>query len=450
MADQFEPLAVAGYNSSGGSVDDDYLPELRGDRGIRTLRQMTNDETIGAFLLSLTSIYTGLVWHFDASDDKDEQAVQYSEWLEDAIINQMGDPRGAQPDDTWGAFVQTFPEVDAFGWGYYDVWVKDLPDGTVGIARLMPVAPETLDDWIIDDDGRVTGLKQQSPRTFKVNTIGTERALHLVSTPYKGSPEGRSIFRTAYRMWYYKKVALEIESILHERGAGFPVMYVHSSVNAMAQEKGADGKPTARALSAQKAMKSYKDLVKNIKRNQQSGAVIYFDTIKDVASDGTVTNTSTKTVELKLESPTGSSSNNDIDVTIKRLDASLARSVLADFLMFSTGSAGGQSGGLTSRVDLFIQVLTGLLETKVETINRQLVPQLWKLNGFDESKMPKIRAGSIERENVHKVVEALERMSRAGYAVGGDDDLQRHIYSELGLPTKGIGIAPGLDVLEDG
>ena len=61
--------------------------------------------------------------------------------LQDAIKNKMGDPRGALPDDTWSAFVQTWTDVDVFGWGWYDIWVKDLDDGTVGIARLVPVAP---------------------------------------------------------------------------------------------------------------------------------------------------------------------------------------------------------------------------------------------------------------------------------------------------------------------
>lgn len=449
MADnQYEALAVAGYKSSGGRVDDDYLPELRGERGRRIIRQMTNDETIGSFMLALNSIYTGLVWHTDPSDEDDPQAVEYAEWLHDVLHEQMGDPRGAQPDDTWSAFVQTFPECDAFGWAYYDVWVKDLPDGSVGIARLMPVAAETLWEWEIEDDGHVTGLIQQSPRTYIHNTIPTNRALHLVSQPYKGSPEGRSVFRSAYRMWYYKKVNLEIESILHERGAGFPVMYVHSDVVKQSKEKGSDGKPTALASMAQQAMNSYTDLVKNIKRNEQSGAVIYFDTVKDIGENGMITNTDIKTAELKLESPSVSATT-DIDKTIKRLDSALARAVLSDFLMFNTDGGSGQSGGLTGRVDLFIQVLTGLLETKVETINRQLVPQLWELNGFNIDKMPRIRAGSIERESVHKVVEALERLGRAGFSVGGDDDLQRHLYKELGLPIDNIGRGGNLDELED-
>lgn len=446
--DQYEPLAVAGYRSNGGNVDDDYLPELRGERGRRILRQMTNDETIGAFLLGLNSIYGTLSWYTDPSDPDDPKAVEAAEWLYNALYEDMGDPRGAQPDDTWSSFVQTFAECDAFGWSYYDVWVKELADGSVGVARLMSVAPETLWEWNIEEDGHVTGLVQQSPRNYRHKTIPTYRALHLVSQPYKGSPEGRSIFRTAYRMWYYKKLNLELESILHERGAGFPVMYVHADVVKQSKQVDSEGKPTTIAKLATQAMNTYDEMVKNIKRNQQSGAVIYYDTVKNVGADGSVTNSDIKTVELKLESP-GASSTQDMDATIKRLDSALARALLFDFMMFNTDGGSGQSGGLNGRVDMFMKVITGLLEHKVETINRQLVPQLWKLNGFDPERMPKVRAGAIQREDVHKVVSTLEGLARAGMTVGTDEDLQRHIYEELGLPTDNIGKQPPLPTLDD-
>lgn len=435
--DQYEPLAVAGYKSSGGDVIDDYQPELRGERGRKTIRQMMNDSTIAAYLLGVGSIYSGLPWFVDPATPDDAAALEAAKWLEAALFTHMGDPEYKQPDDTWSAFVQTFPEVDSFGWGYYDVQTKPLADGTEGVARLIPVTPETLYEWNIDDRGYVSGLTQQSPRTFRYIQIPTARALHMVSVPFKGSPEGRSIFRAAYREWYYKNRAMEQEAILHDRGAGFPVLYVHADVKRQGAEVDSNGQPTARARVAMSAMNTYTEMAKNIKRNQQSGAVIYFDTVKDVTPDGAVTNTNTKTVDLQLLS--AESTPNDIDKTIRRLDASLARAVLADFMFFNTDGGSGNSGGLNVRVDLFHKSLTGLLERKVETINRQLVPMLWKLNpGFERWPMPKIRAGVIQRETVESVVKSLEALSRAGFPVAPDAMVQEYVYQELGLPTDNI------------
>lgn len=445
---QYEPLAVAGYKSTGGDVIDDYLPELRGEKGRRLIRQMTNDDTIAAFTFAVNSIYSGLLWYTDPADPENPEAVRLSEWLHAALHDHMGDPRGNQPDDTWSAFVQTFTEIDTFGWGYYDVWVKDLPDGTIGIARLLPITPETLDTWKIDDDGYVWGLVQQSPRTFRYREIPSSRALHFVSVPHKGSPEGRSIFRAAYRNWFYKTRNMEYEAILHERGAGFPVLEVHADVLRQSREVGSDGKPTDRAKAALSAMSGYQKMAADIKRNQQSGAVVYFDTVKDTSADGSVTNTAVKTVQLSLLTPDSTPA--DIDKTIRRLDASIARAVLSDFMFFNTDGGGGNSGGLQNRVELFYKALTGLLERKVETLNRQLVPMLWKLNGFNPELMPKIRVGAINREGVENIVKSLESLSRAGFMVAPDSGLQEHVYTELGLPTEGIPQSvPDLGMLED-
>lgn len=448
---QYEPLAVAGYKSTGGDVIDEYLPELRGERGRRLLRQMTNDDTIAAFTLAVNSIYSGLEWYCDPAPSAPEnpRAIELAEWLHDALYTNMGDPRGSQPDDTWSAFVQTFSEIDSFGWGFYDVWIKDLPDGTVGVARLLPVTPETLYEWKIDEDGYVWGLVQQSPRTFRYRTIPSDRSLHFVSIPYKGSPEGRSIYRAAYRSWFYKTRNMEYEAILHERGAGFPVIEVHADVLRQAREVDAAGKPTTRAAAATQAMNGYAEMAKNIKRNQQSGAVVYFDTVKDISADGSVTNTGTQTVKLSLLTPDSTPA--DIDKTIRRLDASIARSVLSDFMFFNTDGGGGNSGGLQNRVDLFYKSLTGLLERKVETLNRQLVPMLWRLNpSFQPDLMPKLRVGAINREGVESIVRSLETLSRAGFPVAPDSSVQKHVYSELGIPTEGIVEKPqGLEALED-
>ena len=205
---------------------------------------------------------------------------------------------------------------------------------------------------------------------------------------------------------------------------------------------------TARAAAALSAMSGYQKMAADIKRNQQSGAVIYFDTVKDIKDDGSITNTATKTVQLSLLTPDSTPA--DIDKTIRRLDASIARAVLSDFMFFNTDGGGGNSGGLQNRVELFYKSLTGLLERKVETLNRQLVPMLWKLNGFSPELMPTLRVGAINREGVESIVRSLELLSRAGFAVAPDRAVQDHVYTELGIPTEGLDDIPqGLGALED-
>ncbi|QYC51748.1 portal protein [Proteus phage vB_PmiS_PM-CJR] len=439
--DQFEPLAVAGYRRNGNNVFDDFLPALNSRQGRRTLRQMAdNDETIGSVLLALETIYRSVEMHVD--DNENDTDGKYAEWLSNALFNEMGDPRSPLPDDTWSAFSQSWVDSDIFGFQWYDVWVKKLTDGSIGIARFVPVDAETVDGWDIEEpSGYVSGIYQDVNGQGRIR-IGRERSLHIVSSVNKSSPEGKSLLRTAYRLWYYKKMYLEIEAILAERGAGFPVLYVNSDIQKLAgtpiHDKMSD-MDKAKINDAQAMMSSFETLVSNIKRNEQSGAVIYtkpytshFDPETGVRTYG-----GQQQVELKLLTPDQSGSS-DIDRSIKRLDTGIARALLADFLFFGTNGNTGNQSNLSTRSELWQQSVEARVKNIVECINRQVIPQLWKLNAFPEDMKPTLRAGKIAKEAFETLVNALQRLSAAGAPVFPDTELQKHIYGEMGLPTNGI------------
>lgn len=451
MADnQFEQLAVAGYQRTGNQINDDFLPKLNGKAGRRILRQMAeNDETIGGVLFAMNSVYRSVQWIFDPSDKDDPQALKYSKWLEDTILNKMGDPQGALPDDTWSAFVQTWTETDVFGWSWYDVWVKELDDGSVGIARLVPVAAETLDGWDIEEPtGYVRGILQRSPTRGVAVIINRDRSLHLISSPNKGNPEGLSILRTAYRPWYYKKVQLEIEAILAERGTGFPVITVNSDIKNAINDPNV---PEEKRKAALAMCKEFEEIVSNIKRNEQSGLVVYSKPYVSGVDTETGVTTYGGEQQVKLEFLTPDQSNAvDIDRTIKRLDTSIARALLADFMFFGTGGNTGNQANLGNRTELWIRAMQSRIDSNVECINRQLVPQLWKLNAFPDEYRPTIRAGSISKDSIETLTTALTRLSQAGAAVFPDTELQEFVYKEMGLPTTGIDrTGDGLPSIED-
>jgi hypothetical protein len=436
--DQYEQLAVAGYQRTGNQVNDDFLPKLNGKQGRRILRQMAeNDETIGGVLFAMNSVYRSVQWIFDPADPENPEAVKYAEWLENAIEKQMGDPEGALPDDTWSAFVQTWTDTDVFGWSWYDVWIKQLPDGSVGIARLVPVAAETLDGWYIDEPtGYVRGIFQRSPTTAVSTLIPRERSLHLISSPNKGNPEGLSILRTAYRPWYYKKVHLEIEAILAERGTGFPVITVNSDIKKAANDPNL---PEAQRQAAQAMIDDFEGIVARVKRNEQSGMVVYSKPYISGFDPETGVTTYGSEQQVKLEFLTPEQSNAvDIDRTIKRLDTSIARALLADFMFFGTGGNTGNQANLGNRTELWIRAMQSRIDSNVECINRQLIPQLWKLNAFPDELRPVIRAGSISKDSIETLTTALARLAQAGAPVFPDPELQEFVYKEAGLPTKGI------------
>lgn len=452
MKEQFEPLAVAGYRRSGKEVTDDFLPSLNSRQGRRTLRQMAdNDETIGSVLLALETVYRSVEVHVDENENDTEG--KYSDWLRNALFNEIGDPRAALPDDTWEAFVQTWVDTDVFGFGWYDIWVKKLSDGSIGIARFVPVAQETVDGWDIEEpSGYVSGIYQRVDGRG-LTRIGRERSLHIVSSVNKSSPEGKSILRTSYRLWYYKKMNLEIESILAERGAGFPVLTVNSDIQKVASTPITEGMSKSekdKIASAKSMMSDFESTVANIKRNEQSGLVIYSKpyTSHYDAETGVRTYGGQQQVELKLLTPDQSGSA-DVDRTIKRLDTGIARAMLADFLFFGTNGNTGNQSNLSTRSELWKQSVEARVKNIVECINRQVIPQLWKLNAFPDDMRPKLRAGKIAKDAYETLVNCLQRLSAAGAPVFPDVELQKHLYEEMGLPTNGILEEDKLPNIED-
>lgn len=452
MADdnQFEQLAVAGYNRTGDQIFDDFLPKLNGRKGRRILRQMSqNDETIGGVLFAMQSVYRTVPFFVDASDNEDPKAVEYAKKLESILFEQMGDPRSPLPDDTWSAFLQSWIQNDIFGWMWFDIWIKDLPDGSVGIARLVSVAAETLDGWDIEEPtGYVTGIYQRPVNGGVRTLIPRSRSLHLIANVNNGSPEGLSILRTGYRLWYYKKMHLEIESVLAERGTGFPVFTVNSDIQKAANDISLP--PDVRA-NAQNICNSYEQAASEIKRNEKSGLVIYSKPYITGVDGETGITTYGGEQQVKLDFITPSQSNPiDIDRTIKRLDTGIARALLADFLFFGTNGNTGNQANLGNRTELWIKAIQARIDSNTECINRQLVPQLWELNGWPDEYKPTLRAGAVNKESADVLVSSLQKLAQAGAPVFPDDKLQEHLYNELGLPTDNIKkAAEGLPSIED-
>ncbi|QAY01969.1 portal protein [Vibrio phage VpaJT_1] len=436
MADeknQFEPLAVDGYGRSGsyGKVDvlDEYQPELRGRKGRRTIRQMTNDETIGAMRFAIDAFFRGTEWFVDAVEHDDvDTAENYRQWLEDTLFRDLGDPSDRYRTVSWDDFLINALSCLDFGWSYFDVPLYKKADGTIGIADLMLVAQETLDGWKQDDRHVVTGLYQRPPTGVIAPSdvyIDRSRALHFIASPYKGSPEGKSAMRHIYTPWYYKRNLMAIEAILAERGCGFPVLYVDASIKARADT----GDPEAIEF-----VNWAKEFVANIKRNSQSGGVLYTSPYKNVGENGDVTWGSMRTMELKLETPSQSNSG-DIDRAIKRYDASMARGLLATFLMLGTD---GKSGSLALGQDqsnLFLKAISGWLEMMATVINRQLVPMLWDANGFPEEYRPHVRPGDLTQKTIEQVAAYVRDLAAAGIMVT-DGETEDYLREYGGLPKR--------------
>lgn len=426
-------MGVSGVHISSGYVYEEFLPELRGPRGMRTYRQMRdNDATIGALISAIDMLLRSVEWHAEAAEGGEVEA----EWL-DTVFTDM--------DHTWEDFISNVLTMLPFGWSYFELVFKrrligksKFEDGKIGIHKIAERAQETLDRWQMDPKNQnVEGMWQQPPDIGTTIFIPIQKALHFRTAAHKNNPEGRSILRNAYSSWYYLKNIQRIEAIAIERElAGLPIVRIPSEY----LDANADADKAAVRAQFEKA-------ARDLKFNEQGALVIPSDPYEDAEGNPSTM----RKVEIDLISSAGTRSI-DTSAVVTRYQQDIVRTVLADFLLLGAGERG--SFALSkSKTDLFLKSLESYINNIAAVINRQLIPKLWALNGFDLNKMPTYVPGEVAPVDLEEFGNYIQRIAAAGVQISGDEETEGVIRGAAGLPETPTNILEplfGPDPLVDG
>lgn len=421
-------LGVDGAKISSGHVHDEFLAQLSGEKGRRVYREMKdNDATIGAVLFAIEMILRNVKW--TVQENKNTKgtlaAKEAAEFVEGVLFEDM--------EHSWDDFITDVLSFLTFGWEYTEVTFKrrlgldqndprfksNFSDGAIGIRKLGIRAQETLDRWEIDNNGRLLGLWQNPPEGGGVRYIPYKKALLFRPHTHKGSPEGRSVLRNAYRSWFFLKNIQEIESIAIERELnGLPVVKIPNAIlNGTSDE----------AIAAKN---KYKQLVRDIKFNEQGGVVLPSDPYYD--ADGKPTNV--PQVELTLLASTGTRAIQTSEV-ILRYQREIARTVMADFIMLGSNDRGSFAMS-KDKSSLFVKATAGWLNSISDVINRDLVPKLWEVNSFDFSVKPTVQPGNIAPIDLDELGKYISDLAKAGAPLFPDPELEDELRQAADLPNR--------------
>ena len=401
-----------GQRRFGGIVYEEFLPELRGSRGVEIYREMSeNDDVVGAILYAVEMLVRQTKWNVEpgGSTAKDKEAAEFFESCMDDMQN------------TW---VDTISEILSFltyGWSYHEIVYKrrmgntadtrtrsKYSDGLIGWAKLPIRAQETLYQWEYDENDNLTGMTQMPPPDYGLLTIPLSKALLFRTKSRKDNPEGRSILRNAYRSWHFKRRIQEIEGIGIERDlAGLPVMYVPEGMDIWNDDD-----------DTKKILVRLEEMVRGIRRDEMEGLVLPYG------------------FELKLLS-SGGTRQFDTNAIIDRYDTRIAMTVLADFIFLGHQQNG--SWALSSdKTELFAMACGAYLDIIAETFNSQGIPSLIDING-DHFKgitgYPTLTHGDIEDADIQKVSTYIKDMVGIGVLIP-DDGLEDYIRRIGNLPER--------------
>lgn len=402
-----------GQNRFGGLFSEEFLPELRGNRGIKIYKEMSeNDDIVGSILFAIEMLVRQVHWSVRPSGDEDADKAA-AEFIESC----MGDM-----ESTWTDTLSEILSFLTYGWSAHEIVYKrrmgrnrdpvlrsKYDDGLIGWRKLPIRSQESLYQWVYDDNDNLTGMMQMPAPSYRILTIPIEKLLLFRTKSRKDNPEGRSILRNAFRDWWFKKRIQEIEGIGIERDlAGFPVLVAPEGVNIW--------DATDEDMVRLKAMGEM--LVKNIRRDSAEGIVMPHDW------------------SLQLLSST-SKRNFDTNVIIERYDSRIAMTVLADFVLLGHQNYG--TFALSSdKTALFAIAIGTYLDVIREVFNNKAIPQLIDANAerfAGITDYPTLEHGDIETQDLTQLGDFIQKMTGVGLLTP-DESLEQYVREQAGLPKQ--------------
>ena len=419
MSNDSKEIGRVGQRRYGGIFYEEFLYELRGRKGAEVFTEMSNnDETIGAILFAIEMLVRQASWSVEpgGSTAKDREAAEF-------VKSCMDDMQ-----QTW---IDTISEILSFltyGWSFHEIVYKrrmgrtkdnrtssKYDDGLIGWMKLPIRSQETLYQWEYDDQDNLIGMTQMPPPDFGLITIPMNKAMLFRTRSRKDNPEGRSILRTAYRSWYFKRRIQEIEGIGIERDlAGLPVITTPEGMDIWDKDD-EDMNAIRAGLEA---------MVKNIRRDSTEGLVLPFGYTFELTS-------------------TGGSRQFDTNSIIARYDTKISQTVLADFIQLGHESVG--SFALSSdKTNLFSMAICAFLDIICQTFNSQGIPALIDINGdhfAGVTDYPRLTHGDIEDVDLATVATFIKDMTSIGVIIP-DESLEDYVRQLGKLPKRTTDTVP--------
>ena len=411
-------MGVSGLRHQGGLIMEEELRQLKGKRRLQMFDEMQqNDDMVGGVLWAIEMLVRQVPWDVEPAS-LEPGHEEDAEWVHGALHDMS---------TSWEDTLAELLSMLWAGFAAHELVYKRrngekrkpglssrFSDGKLGWRKWALRGQLTVDHWLFDDEGGVSGLVQMDPDKYTLLPIPIEKLLIFRPSTYKGNPEGHSLLRRAYVSYYYKKRLRDIEAIGAERDlVGIPVAWVPQEW----MESGADDDQKA-------SLAATKEMVVNIRRDEQEGIVM------PMAFD------ENGNLLMKLELLQGAGTRQfDLDKIMVRADRAIAASMLADFMML--GHEGSGSFALSKdKTELFLVALGTILDSVAAVVNRHAIPRIFRLNGWPTAELPKLTHGKIQKANLEWLGEYLNKLAGAGMPVFPNEDLEAHVLRVADLPAR--------------
>ena len=329
------------------------------------------------------------------------------------------------PLTPWHRIVRRLSMYRLYGFSILEWTAKRRDDGLLTFADVEPRAQRTIERWDVDKTGKVLGALQRSPQTQEEIYLPREKIVYIVDDSLHDSPEGLGLFRhlvePANRLKRYEQL----------EGFGF--------------ETDLRGIPVGKG--------PFSDLADLVKRGDITGEQRH--AIEQPMQEFITKHIKTPNIGLLLDSATYESSDDaarpsnvpkwDIDLmrgsatsfkenaaAIERLNRELARVLGVDQLLLGSDSTGSYALA-KDKTSNFRLLVDGALQEIRETVEKDLLETLWRLNGWLPEMLPEVSIESVRTQDVEQIAAAFRDMAMAGAPLLPNDPAIPEIRALLGL-----------------
>lgn len=417
-------LGSTGLRYMSGMIDEEDIRELSWPRCIKTYRQMESDPLISGALFAIQQFIKSSEWRVEEYDGegKPADAGEQAEFLRSCLKDL---------NKTWGEFISDVLSMLVYGFSVHEIVYKKrlgpaqkdkryrskFNDAKYGWAKFPIRSQDTIEEWDIDRHGELRRVRQVDYWNDVDTWIPEDRFLLFRPTSYKDSPHGRSILRNCYRAYYNRRNVEIQEGIGIERDlSGLPLITVPSEYL------------SSEATPEQKAMiQDLHIMGQNLKRNSQGYAMMPSDIYgSEEAASGD------KLFDLNLIS-SGGSRQVDTNSIIDRYDHRIMQSMLTDFMLL--GGSVGSYALSSNKVMAFVTAIESYLDVIADQFNEKAIPMLWELNGWDQTKCPRLTHSGVENTDLETLGKFLKDAAASGILTP-DNETEADIRQKAKLPKK--------------
>lgn len=401
-----------GLNYVDGQIYEEARVDLRFPKSVETFEKMSQNIVIATALAATNILAARTPFSFEAYDDS-ARHTKRKEFVEQCF----SDMTHSLTD-----FVREAMSAHKFGFSIHEKVFRfrrrsegsKFDDGLIGIKRLPIRSQNSILGWHYDDS--VTDLlgvyqKEIDPTRLSIFTnnvltrgsssskapldldnpfpnsiyIPRDRFLHIKVDSATANPEGRSPLASCYEAWRRIQRLLEAEEIAAFKNLnGIPVLKIPSVF--MSEDADPDQKSV---------YKAFKDGITKLGIGEQQSIILPSDRDEN----------SSAYFDFDLKSSSSSNITAITAILDKRHDQ-IYQCLFADVMILSTGT----SGAVKTKASMLTMMVQARLLEICDQINNDLIPDLFRRNGWDDTKTPKIRFGEIYDIDMEVFGKAMQQL----------------------------------------